>query len=122
MFVAQTQKELSPTMSFVRCDHHHTLTWPRGVKIKMSGLFKNVSWYIMRGICTVLLHMQKYIPGPYDQLVACNPRMLRHVSEHLKTQEMCQTIEKIHTCCVISLITLRRRRCVILQWAWIQTR
>ena len=48
-----------------------------------------------------------------DEAVACSTRMLRHVPDHFKTQEICdKAVEKIHRGCNTSLITLRHKRCV----------
>ena len=66
----------------------------------MSDLFKNVSWYIMQEIPTVLLHRLKYIPGvqeTYDEVALHNPCMLRHVSDHFKSQEMCEKAVRLHS-------------------------
>ena len=55
----------------------------------MGHFFKNMSWYIMRGI-----HILKYFvrtQETYDEAVACNPCMLRHVPGNLITQKMCDT-------------------------------
>lgn len=51
-------------------------------------------------IHTVLLHMLKYTPRvqeTYDEVVAPNPRILRHVSDHFKSQEMCEKAERMHS-------------------------
>ena len=69
----------------------------------MIDLFKNEFWYIIEGACTVLLHMLKYVPGAqeaYDDEVIRHYRLLLEIylllmsglffiSDHLKTQEMC---------------------------------
>ena len=79
----------------------------------MIDLFKNTFWYIIKGACTFLLHMLKYVPGvqeAYDEAVAhcyrpppeiylvfikakgvnIEPRFLLLVPDRFKTQEMCE--------------------------------
>ena len=84
---------------FIPCDHYWTpLPRPKSLN-KMSDLFKNVFWYIIREISN-----EKILPGwcaffllpdrfktheMCDEAVACSPRMLRHVPGYFKTQEMC---------------------------------
>ena len=44
--------------------------------------------------------MLKYTPRvqeTYDEVVAPNPRILRHVSDHFKSQEMCEKAERMHS-------------------------
>ena len=68
----------------------------------MISLFKNTFWYIIEGVCTVLLRMLKYVPGvqeAYDEAVGrhYSPLIgiyllpmsgLFFITDHLKTQEM----------------------------------
>ena len=59
---------------------------------KMSDLFKNPFLCIIRGTCTALLHMLKYIPGVQklcNEAVARSPSKLRRVPDYFKTQKMC---------------------------------
>ena len=79
---------------------------------KMINLFKNVSWYIIEGACTVLLYMLKYVPAVqqvHDEAVVCRrsplpeiylicikakdvdieQRFLPFVPDYFKTREMC---------------------------------
>ena len=70
----------------------------------MISLFKNTVWYIIEGVCTVLLRMLKYVPEVQE---AYEEEMVRHcrslleiyllsmsglffIPDHLKTQEMCK--------------------------------
>ena len=85
---------------------------------KMIDLFKNVFWYIIKGVWTVLLYILKYVPGvqeAYDEAVAhlhrplpwiylirikakdvdIEPCFLSLVSDRFKTQKMCEkAVEK----------------------------
>ena len=68
----------------------------------MISLFKNTFWYIIEGVCTVLLRMLKYVPGvqeAYDEAVArhYSPLIgiyllpmsgLFFITDHFKTQKM----------------------------------
>ena len=58
----------------------------------MINLFKTVFWYIIKGVCTVLLYMLKCIlvaQEAYDEAVWIEPRSLEFVSDHLQTKDMC---------------------------------
>ena len=68
----------------------------------MISLFKNTFWYIIEGVCTVLLRMLKYVPvvqEAYDEAVArhYSPLIgiyllpmsgLFFITDHFKTQKM----------------------------------
>ena len=75
----------------------------------MIDLFKNALWYIIKGACTVLLHMLKYVPGVQgvhetvsirpryltfvlDQAVSRTPWGLKHVSDDLKDKWICEWV------------------------------
>ena len=48
----------------------------------MIDLFKNVFWDIIERVCTVLLHMLKYVPGAqeaYEEEVTCHYRPLLEI-------------------------------------------
>ena len=83
----------------------------------MIDLSKNTFWYIIEGVCTVLLYRLKYVPGvqeAYDEaVVRCykplteiylisikakdvdiEPRFLLLVADHFKTREMCEKAVK----------------------------
>ena len=62
---------------------------------KMIDLFKNAFWYIIEGMCTVLLHMLKYVPGMQEMCheeVRRKPRSLKFIPDIFKTQEMCNEV------------------------------
>ena len=58
----------------------------------MIDLFKNIFWYIIEGVCTVLLRMLKYVPRSqeaYDEVVRTEPPLLEYVPDWVKSQKMC---------------------------------
>ena len=70
----------------------------------MIDVFKNIFWYIILGVCKVVIY---------------NPYMLRDVPDHLTIQEMCAkagSLYRYQLC--LFLITLRPKRCAMRQWAW----
>ena len=65
---------------------------PRCMNKKMIDLFKNIFWYIIEGVSTVLLRMLKYVPGgqeAYDEVARREPLLLEYVPDWLKLQKMC---------------------------------
>ena len=74
-----------------------TISGPKSLN-KMSDLFKNVFWYIIREMCheKILLDLCTFfIPNHFkmgkvcDEAVACSPCMLGYIPDQYKTQEMC---------------------------------
>ena len=89
-------KERPSLCKYVSCDHlrvYFDLTRPKEVS-KMSDLFKNTFRYI-------LLRMLKYIPWTQEMcndVVHIEPRSLAFVTDHFKTEEMCnQAVRRTHT-------------------------
>ena len=74
--VSQTKKELSPAMPLYVVTIITPSPRSKGLN-NMSDVFKNVFRYIIQEMCIALLHKNQY--------------MLRHVSDHFKTQEMWDT-------------------------------
>ena len=74
-----------------------TISGPKSLN-KMSDLFKNVFWYIIRemchekilpGLCTFFIPNHFKIEKVCDEAVACSPCMLGYIPDQYKTQEMC---------------------------------